>query len=303
MDLLRGPLAWLVEDVRGEWGASWGAHLQTRAADNSADRLQLYVGRESPLYVEVAKGGFRVDVGDGKNRPERPPFFKQAMSAGLLGSHGPAIKAWLDEAMAKLNPSFNDMPEPRAQVGMARRYGLNYQAGDPLLVLDTEAVVGFRGGRDQKGSQERDALKRNLEKKGIGWHKKLDVVGVLPSGRLALVEVKGAPKDLLKAVDQVLCYQALFERVRSSRGLSGRELGSWMSQKRKAGLLPRARTPLPSDEPPVPVLAAPDAEADGWEARWKAIIAPAMTKHAAALKDLRLLRLGPDGEILDQARL
>jgi len=301
MSLLSGPLAWLLADVRGEWGETWGAHLQTRLSDGSPERIQLYAGRESPLYVSQAKGGFVVDVGDGKSRPPRPGFFKLAMSSGQLAEYGPELKAWLAEAMASLNPSFNEKPEARAQVGMVRRYGLNYRAGEPLLVLDTEAQVGFRGGRNGSGTQEKDALKLELEKKGIGWHQKLDVLGLLPSGRVALVEIKGSPRDLVKAVEQVLCYQSLFLRVQASDGLSARELGSWISQKRKAGLLPRTRTPIPETGPPVPVVALPDPEADGWADRWRATIAPLMEQHAGALAELQFLRLSPEGEILERA--
>ena len=59
--------------VRAQWGDRWGVHLETRADDHIRGRLQLYMGRESPLVVDMVKGAFVCDVPDDRDPREGRP--------------------------------------------------------------------------------------------------------------------------------------------------------------------------------------------------------------------------------------
>ena len=69
------------------------------------------------------------------------------------------------------------------------RYGHSWRADDPLVLLDSEAQIGFSS-RLRRGTADA-AIRRRLQlRDSESIPRKLDALGVLPTGNLAVVEVK-----------------------------------------------------------------------------------------------------------------
>jgi len=309
-DLLVGPLRWLVEEVRGEWGVAHRAHLQTRKSHGmKGGWLQLYTSNESPLCVQALPGRrppdttkFRCFVGEGASRPVPPSFVRAswpkrgirqsgtALTADELGAHRDALWNYIGTA-ALSNESFDI--EGRLTAGIARSRGALTTQVAPFLALDTESKVGF------SSVEERRAYGEALKAEGLGDHQELDVMGILPDGRLVLVEVKVHRRDVGLGARQVAAYQRRFRDVRAAGWLGPEHLVQWTSQKARCGLLP-ATVPPPASSPPVPAIALPDAAPD-WLSAWRRALDPVRTQHPAELEGLRLYRLSPDGEVVDEA--
>lgn len=289
--LLDGPLAWLRAEVAGAWGVQWRAHLQTRANADLPGRLQLYVGSESPLYVDYKKRGFVCGVGKGASR-QPPDWFGQLLTAAQLAAREAELRAWLAQATASLNPDFFDN-EARVHSGLARRYGQGWQPGDPVMVLDTEATIGFRPGPAGSGTDEKKLMQAALSAQGIPWAKQLDALGLLPDGRLALIEVKAGPEGITAAAGQLACYLELFAAALAAGDLSVSALAAWLAQKQRAGLLPTGPTVSTAALTHVPVIAAPDRP-DQWAARWTRALG------RWSLPGLQLWRQDGEGRVVER---
>ncbi len=309
--LLTGPLRWLLDAVRGPWGAANRAHLQSRKNRGTPGGwLQLYTANESPLCLECLPGRrpphssrFRFFALEGASRPAPPPIVRANWRA--RGLKQPGVKLTVPElatvrgqlepylhAAALNNESFDI--EGRLTAGLARSRGLLATEPAPFLVLDTEARVGF-----DSMSARRDYLAQ-LAAHGLGRYQELDVLGLLPDGRLLAVEVKVSRADLQLAARQVATYQRQLRDVRARGDLTPQTIHAWVHQKESCGLLARGVAPAAADGPPVPAIALPDDD-PGWLAHWRQALAPSRALHPVELAGLRLYRLSPDGRVLDEA--
>jgi len=307
--LLNGPLAWLRADVLGSWGQETSAHIQFRKNSSMPGGwLQLYTSNESPLGVQCLQGRksgggrFRCFSLQGDSRPAPPKVVRarwprrgisqpgERLDSSGLQRHSEQLRAYVHEA-AHSNPSFDI--EGRLTASIARGHGHHRGPEGPFVVLDTESRVGF------SNVAERRAFMARLKREGLAHHQELDVLALLPDGRLLLVEVKVHPRDLQLAARQAATYQCQFAAVREAGALSPACIQAWMNAKTSAGLLPGGSIPTPSAAPPVPAIALPDSDSD-WVARWREAVAPVRRDHPAELADLRFYRLSPAGDVLDE---
>ena len=185
--------------------------------------------------------------------------------------------------------------EATCHAGLMWRYGHRFSPGDPIVAVDAEARIGFSSRAEQSAAD--DALRIRL-----GLHeaealpKKLDTVAVSAQGDLVLVEVKDADGSIDRAVKQVAAHVVRFSQL-MSEGLAATVQGM-LAQKRMAGLIPDG--PSVNTAPRiVPWIAAPDSDA-AWASAWRAAIAPQRQNLSPYLAGLRLVRLSPDGEILEE---
>lgn len=296
-----GALEWLVDHVHGTWGATHGAHLQLRRSEGARGlgSVQVYLGRTSPLEV-IARPGDRYRL-----RAHRtyavlaPDLFDHAVDVAALAALRPRLVSHLDGAVRAAPAAFLE-GEARVGVGMLRRYGPHGRHGDPFVALDSEAVVGFADEAEQAAYGAR--LRTALGAFGGVSHDKLDVLGVLADGSIGLVEIKAADGDLGTAAAQVASHVHRFRALgREDPGWETGAIRRFAVAKRAARLLPyapRIATPTPI----VPVIAAPDARGD-WVARWRKALGPALARCPELLAGLRVWRLSPAGEILEEERL
>ena len=95
---------------------------------------------------------------------------------------------------------------------------------------------------------------------------KLDALGVLPSGDLSLVEVKGVDGSIDRAIVQIAAPHVRYSRLMAQSPLRD-ALQRMIDQKIATGLMPRDCPALAVAPRIVPYIAAPD-RSDVWAARW-----------------------------------
>jgi hypothetical protein len=303
LDLFRGagPLTWLLDLIHSAWGDTAGAHLEFRRSRGTRGALQLYLGRTALLTVR-SRARHRFDLtADASYRAIAPDLFDRAWSSADLARLAPDLRAYLHAAHARIAAAFT-RGEAIAHAGLLRRYGLRHRPDDPLLAVDSEVRVGFPSQPDCRRFEAE--LRARLAPSRDGLPKKLDALGVLADGGLALIEVKDAVVDggdLTAAVRQVAGHVFTFARLRAAPGAeTHRSLVRMIEQKVSTRLLGAHALGVAREARLVPVVAAPDTRPD-WLRAWRDATAPARAAHRALLDDLRFWRLSPIGEVLEEA--
>ncbi len=99
---------------------------------------------------------------------------------------------------------------------MMRRYGHDWRTGDPFVLIDSEARIGYDScdQRDADEAETRDQLRFD---DAVEMPTKLDALGILPSGDLALVEVKDADGDIDRALEQAAAHAVRYARLMDGR--------------------------------------------------------------------------------------
>ena len=176
------------------------------------------------------------------------------------------------------------------------RYGHDWRLADPILVVDSEAQVGFAR-RDARDTDDADIRRLPELSRSTSIPRKLDALGVLSSGDLALVEVKDATGNIEHAVIQVAVHLARFSRLMAGGRLRG-AVQEMIDQKIATDVIPRGCVRLRERPRIVPCVAAPDTSPD-WPADWLKVIDNCSPNLVARLSGLRLIRLRDDGCIRD----
>ena len=293
-------LSWLVDHVASAEGQSCHAHIQFRRDRNSARRLgsvQLYWGRTSPLEFQFQRGG-RVRLHAAASyRNQSIALFSCAVPLSQLAGLETELRDHLDRAAKLLrgNPRRRALLSGEAvyHSGLMRRYSLEWRAGDPFLMADSEIRVGY-------GSKlERDAAREKIRKAlGLGKYvpTKLDALGVLPTGDVVLVEVKGTKETIRKAAIQVAAHVTVMSRLRAEGTLPD-AVNALLIQKRDAGLIPNGHPTVRTSPDIVPCIAAPDCRTD-WEQRWRADLSSVDDRVSRHLHGLRLACLAQEGHVV-----
>lgn len=181
-----------------------------------------------------------------------------------------------------------------------RRYGLLHESEDALLAVDSEVRLAFNS-KAEREKYEAEARQRLGLSPTARFPRKLDALGVLRDGDLALVEVKQEREGLVDAVTQTAAHMLRFSELRQEPTLSS-VVNEMITQKASCGLLPsnvtlRAAPPLRL----FPIIAAPDARTD-WLERWREQVCPRLEGYHGLLDALRLWRVSEEGEILEEGR-
>jgi len=187
-----------------------------------------------------------------------------------------------------------------------RRYGMFYRAGDPLLAVDSEVRIGFRKDeRYSSGGKHQEVHKRDLEKalglSGQRGHTKLDVLGILPSGELALIEVKDEGGDIREAARQLAAHLYTFGMLwRQDGDKLAEAVNSLAAQKIQCGLIPAAgSTPLATRKEMIAVIAAPDGRLN-WKRIWEAQVVDAIKHVPDLLFKVRFWLLSSSGDVVEE---
>lgn len=297
LDLLSGPLAWMVDWLRTEEAAAAHARLDFRRARGTRKHggLQVYLGRTSPLEVLGSARGHHKLTTHKTYKALTPALFNRTFAADDLAANEDLMRQHLETVAATADPSFLTS-EARPHGGLMRLYGLRHEDGLPLLAVDSEVRLGFD---NQAASNAfRDTVRGRL---GAGERipSKLDALGVLPDGQPALVEVKKLGGDIHSACYQLATYTMFFEALHGSGHDLADVTSGMVTQKQSVGLIPPAAPPPVLSTRPVPIIAAPDHRSD-WLEKWRDATV-ARLNYGDLLTDLRFWRLSEDGEILEQA--
>lgn len=304
-----GPLSWLVDHLRSDDAAACHAHVQFRRDRDGRRRgsVQLYWGRTSPLEFRLqSRGRVRLHA-DKTYRRLSAALFSEPVAIDRLR----ALEAEFLAHLERVSRLLDDSP-PRRQAflkreavthaGLMRRYGHDWRAGDPLLAIDSEARIGFTGDGQRPGTDERrsdDADTRAQlqldDSEAMPW--KLDTLAVLPSGDLALVEVKDIDGSIDRAIVQIAAHHVRYSRLMAQSPLR-EALQRMIDQKVAAGLILRQCPGLAPAPRIVPCIAAPDRSND-WPASWRAALDKSDPNLRAVAADLQFIRLDTGGRILD----
>lgn len=295
------PLSWLVGYVASAEGRCRHAHIQFRRDRAGARRrgsIQLYWGRTSPVEFQLWRGS-RVRLHAAASyRSLSVALFSGTIRLPELAGLETELRGHLDRAAVQLRNNTRRWAfltgEAICHAGLMRRYGHEWQTGDPFVMADAEVRVGYTS------SLEREAARQRLcQELGLGKSvpTKLDALGVLPTGDLALVEVKGSDETIGDAAIQVATHVAVLSHLRA-KGVLRAAVQALLDQKSAADLIPGA-PPTVRDHPDiVPWIAAPDAEPD-WEKRWRGAVRCVDDRVRRYLHSLRLARLSPTGHIVE----
>ena len=190
-------VSWLMDHVHSREGADRHAHIQFRrnCRDRRYGSIQLYWGRTSPLEFRLHRGS-RVRLNaDSTYKAQSTRLFSKAVPIDRLDqleeelrSHLVRIGKFLDRS-PKRRQSFLKQ-EAVCHAGLMRRYGHGWIAGDPLVLIDSEAQIGYksRDRRDADDAEIRERLQLSLSET---IPRKLDAIGVLPGGDLDRVPPRG----------------------------------------------------------------------------------------------------------------
>lgn len=229
-----------------------------------------------------------------------PELFNAAISGDELLALRPLIEDHLRKACGMVNPTFV-LGEAICHAGMLRRYGPEFVAGDPFVVVDSEVRAGFDAMSEQATFEQQQRSMLNFS--SGDFPRKLDTAVVLASGELGIVELKAAGEDLRRAALQAAVHVGVFRELRAQRGSRylGEVVNGLLEQKAGVGLLGDGQFPrLGDDAPMVPIIAVPD-EQSGWADLWRKEVSSAVTTAGPGLAGLRLWRLSPDGELAEEA--
>ena len=304
-----GPLSWLMDHVRSGGGRDRHAHVQFRRDRNGRHRgsVQLYWGRTSPLEFRL-RGDGRVSFhADPTYRNLSEQLFSEPVGINRLHARRDDFHDHLERSWKVLSdPSSSERRrafvtgEAVCHAGFMRRYGHDWRAGDPLLAIDSEARVGFgRQGKISGTERQRAddaATREHLQlDASVTIPRKLDALGILPSGDVALVEIKDADGSISRALVQAAAHAVRYSHLMAHGGLRD-TLGAMIHQKAATGVLPPG-CPRPGQAPRiVPCVAAPDTSPD-WPAGWSRDFDRCGQQLRAALADLIFIRLHADGRI------
>lgn len=297
-----GPLRWLIDHIADPLGRAHHAHIALRraAGERRLGSVQLYWGRTSPLEFQ-ARRGERVRLkAHASYRALSPALFERAYSMDELGALTGALVWHLRRASSLLKGEESRRAalvegEAVCHAGLMYRYGHGFQEGDQLLALDAEAKVGY---------PSRDAQRRAdgalFSALGLGADealpKKLDTLGLSPSGDILLIEVKDEAGDIRRAVTQAAAHVWRFSALKDA-GLS-EVLAGMLGQKRDAGLIPQQGPRLGGAPQIIPWVAAPDGRAD-WSERWSEESVDLRQKWSGLLDGLRWVRLTDRGDVIE----
>ncbi len=264
--------------------------------------IQLYWGRTSPLEFRLRRGRRVRLTADKVYREASRALFSHTVPLERLGALEGELRAHLRSVGELLG---NDAPRRRSALvrdeavchaGMVRRYGHSWRAGDPMVVIDSEARIGF-------GSTER----RTADDAAIRWRlrlpesesipRKLDALGVLSTGDLALLEIKGVRGSIKRAAVQSAVHTIRFSRLMADGNLRN-VIQTMLEQKTAMGLIPPGTPGLGETPQVVPCIAAPHPSCN-WAARWGAAVDACSAELAGVLPKLLLVRLHRDGRILE----
>ena len=185
-----GALSWLMDYVRSGEGRMRHAHLQFRRDRRNRRRgsVQLYWGRTSPLEFRLRRGG-RVRLNaDPVYRELSGGLFSEAISFRTLGALEGELREYLREVGKLLvdgSPRRGVFVKREAvcHAGLLWRYGHRWCAGDPLVLIDSEAQIGFSSRLRRDAADA--AIRRRLQlRDSEPVPRKLDALGVLPRGTL-----------------------------------------------------------------------------------------------------------------------
>jgi hypothetical protein len=295
-----GPLAWLVEYARSDEGRAGGLHIQLRRDERNRKHgcIHVYLGRTSPLQIEGRHDDDVQLAADATYQDLCPELFGR-MSVSELGARAADLEAHLELCRDEVAPSGFLEGEGAVHAGLMRRYGLDWSGDDPLLAVDSEARIGF--GSRAEASAFYDANRRSLELPDRErMPMKLDTVGLLDDGRVALVELKDEGGDLERALVQIAAQTLAFRQLTAQPDYDLAEvLVGLATQKSEVGLIRRAAPQARADEL-VPVVAAPGDGGD-WVVEWRQALSRVTRPVADVLVELRLFRLSTAGEILEEA--
>lgn len=297
-----GPLHWLVEFVRDDKVA----RLDFRKAlgDRSHGSIQLYMGRTSPLDVRWRAGEKVKLVADAKYVKLTPDLFRTVRVEDLAELE-PQIRKHL-KACRHHAASHLIEGEAVVHAGMMRRYGLLADPRPTVLAVDSEAVIGFAADDSYKlGSAHKAAYTKNLKgdlfpQMEVTLPRKLDVVGVLPCGDVALIEVKDAAGDLLRGVHQAAVHVHRFRALAKQPGSDVAQiLNGLIKQKTSVGLIPNSVQLRVRSRPRfVPIIAAPDNQPSWWRSWLEKTRQFIDSTHT--LTHIRFWRLSDTGEIEEE---
>ena len=298
-----GSLAWLMDHVRSGEGGNRYAHLQFRRARGSRRRgsVQLYWGRTSPLEFRL--------LGDGQVKLHAhatygelsEPLFSEPLPIDRLGALRDEFRAHLERAWRVLGDSSGRRRafvsgEAVCHAGLMRRYGHDWRSDEPLVAIDSEARIGFcaRGRREALDADIRTQLRlADAEPTPT----KLDALGILPSGDIALIEIKDAGGSIHRAIVQAAVHLLRHRRLLDETRLPD-ALRAMIDQKTATNVIPPGCT-RPAEKPRiVPCVAAPDTSPD-WPARWRRAFNDCGPELRAILGDLVFIRLDRHGRILE----
>lgn len=297
-----GPLAWLVAYVRSHDNS----RIEFRANRNGPGEscLQLYSGRGSLAKICWRAGGkVAVLADDAYHR----------LTTGVFGSaHDPSglesmLRSYLAECADSMGSAFS-AGEGAIQNALMRRYGLFYRMGDPFLAVDSEVRVGFDGdGTYAKGTEHRSAFTRELQEQ-LGdpsqrGRNKLDTLGILPTGELAVIEIKDQKGDIRRAAQQLAANLYTLGTLRKQDPPAfTTAIHGLIDQKIACRLIP-ASLPIPRLTSPemVAIIAAPD-EDPHWKSTWQRQVGDVLKNVPGVKYRVRFWRLSPTGEVADEDR-
>ena len=298
-----GPLHWLVRFVK----SSPHHRLDFRKTKNEYGTIELYVGRTSPVKIIGRKSGSKIKLdADAGYKLLSPSLFRitDPHHKDLENEIRKHINLVTDPKINKALKSFTE-GEAVSHMGMMRRFGLFHRPNDPLIAVDSEVRIGFVSKLEQKKHKKQ----KKTDIPGTGEHIKLDTLGVLPTGALALIEVKDEVKgkgkggDILCALEQVAVHVYRFNKLISPDYDIHSQVKGMIEQKVLVGLLPSSASGVLSDEPKlIPVIAAPDKRPD-WAAHWRTTLMEALQQtpeFKPLLHDLRFWCLSPEGDLMEE---
>ena len=298
-----GSLSWLMDHVHSKEGRTWHAHLQFRRARGNRrfGSIQLYWGRTSPLEFRLSRDGRIRLQADRTYRDISEQLFSDPIPVDRLGILEGRLRDYLQQVQKLLESSPSRRKafvkrEAICHAGLIRRHGHCWRSDDPLVVVDSEVQIGFAS-RDLQRADNTEIRRRLSLSRSGSLPTKLDALGVLPTGDLALVEVKGAAGNIRRALVQVAVHTVRFSRLMADCCLRD-TIQTMLDQKIAAGMLPYDCPHLGGAPRIVPCIAAPDTSPD-WPVRWNEAIDECREELTVFPPNLLLLRLCSDGHIRD----
>ena len=298
-----GSLSWLMDHVRSEEGRTRHAHLQFRRdrGNRRFGSIQLYWGRTSPLEFRLSRNSRIRLKADQTYCDLGEQLFSNPIPVGQLGNREGELRSYLQRVQELLEGS---SPRRKAfwrgeaicHAGLIRHHGHCWRSDDPLVVVDSEVQIGFDSRALQCADDTAIRCSLNLPR-SESLPKKLDVLGVLPTGDLALVEVKSATGNIRRALVQVAVHTVRFSRLMTDSCLRD-TVQTMLDQKIAAGMLPYDCPQVGEAPRIVPCIAAPDTSPD-WPARWNEAVDECRKELTAFPPNLLLIRLHPCGHIRD----